>query len=230
MGAIDAMGITPKIKTEHGVDIEELKAASVEKEVQDEKDIVKEIKKLPPPSEPKPDEIKNVVKDVGALKSLMFCYSDSESDQDQDDGSTTLSSKPPLSQVDQQQKQDDGKKDEIKTDAKDESALEDPIKAPQAEESEKNPNLTTKQHPLSRNQQKQQSNGNKNNRNQRNNNNRRNQNNSRDKQLLTTLNQPSLLRKLLEPEIRKERNDILQAIRYIVKNNFFDNFPPPTTK
>nr|NP_001071912.1 zinc finger protein [Ciona intestinalis]BAE93299.1 zinc finger protein [Ciona intestinalis] len=36
------------------------------------------------------------------------------------------------------------------------------------------------------------------------------------------LSRPSLLRMLLEPEIRTERNEILQCVRYIVKNNFFD--------
>ncbi|XP_078490352.1 zinc finger protein [Ciona intestinalis] len=36
------------------------------------------------------------------------------------------------------------------------------------------------------------------------------------------LSRPSLLRMLLEPEIRAERNEILQCVRYIVKNNFFD--------
>ncbi|CAB3363266.1 Hypothetical predicted protein [Cloeon dipterum] len=32
---------------------------------------------------------------------------------------------------------------------------------------------------------------------------------------------PTLLRKLLEPEIRRERNMILQCVHYVVKNNFF---------
>nr|CAB3264499.1 Nuclear fragile X mental retardation-interacting protein 1 [Phallusia mammillata] len=36
------------------------------------------------------------------------------------------------------------------------------------------------------------------------------------------LARPSLLRKLLEPEMRRERNDILQCVRFIVENNFFD--------
>jgi len=191
---------------------------------------VEETKKLPPPPEPKPDEIKNVVKDLGALKSLMFCYSDSEDSDQDEDGPTALSSKPPpqVEHTLEEEKKIEAV-DEIRTDVNVESAPEEGIKASQGVESEKPPSPTRKQPPPSRNQQKQQQSGNKNNRNQRNNN-RRNHNNSKDKQLLTTLNQPSLLRKLLEPEIRKERNDILQAIRYIVKNNFFDNFPPPTTK
>ncbi|XP_031558959.1 nuclear fragile X mental retardation-interacting protein 1-like isoform X2 [Actinia tenebrosa] len=36
---------------------------------------------------------------------------------------------------------------------------------------------------------------------------------------------PTLLEKLLAPEIRHESNVILQCIRYIVKNNFFDAIP-----
>lgn len=38
----------------------------------------------------------------------------------------------------------------------------------------------------------------------------------------------TLLERLLEPEIRHERNVILQCIRYIVKNNFFDKSEQPT--
>lgn len=33
----------------------------------------------------------------------------------------------------------------------------------------------------------------------------------------------TLLEKLLEPEIRHERNVILQCVRFVVKNNFFDD-------
>ncbi|CAK8694860.1 FMR1-interacting protein NUFIP1-like [Clavelina lepadiformis] len=36
------------------------------------------------------------------------------------------------------------------------------------------------------------------------------------------LSKATLLEMLLEPEIRRERNDILQCIRHIVKNNFFE--------
>uniref|UniRef100_A0A0K8T3S1 C2H2-type domain-containing protein n=2 Tax=Lygus hesperus TaxID=30085 RepID=A0A0K8T3S1_LYGHE len=42
----------------------------------------------------------------------------------------------------------------------------------------------------------------------------------------------SLLQKLLVKEIRKERNQILQCVRYVVENNFFDlpnNMPAKTT-
>jgi len=35
--------------------------------------------------------------------------------------------------------------------------------------------------------------------------------------------QPTLLEMLLAPEIRRERNIILQCVRYIVKKNFFED-------
>lgn len=35
------------------------------------------------------------------------------------------------------------------------------------------------------------------------------------------LRQPTLLEKLLLSEIKKERNTILQCVRYVCKNNFF---------
>ncbi|KAF9433217.1 nuclear fragile X mental retardation protein interacting protein 1 [Entomortierella beljakovae] len=39
---------------------------------------------------------------------------------------------------------------------------------------------------------------------------------------------PSLLQKLLAGEIKQEKNTLLEAIRYIVENNFFDKQEPPS--
>ena len=40
---------------------------------------------------------------------------------------------------------------------------------------------------------------------------------------MPALHRPALLEMLLKDEIRQERNRILQAVHYIVKNNFFDS-------
>ena len=40
---------------------------------------------------------------------------------------------------------------------------------------------------------------------------------------MPSLARPTLLEMLLKEEIRKERNQILQALHYIVQNDFFDN-------
>ena len=40
----------------------------------------------------------------------------------------------------------------------------------------------------------------------------------------------TLLERLLAPQIRKERNTLLQSIRHIVRNSFYDNEPPPTSE
>ena len=39
---------------------------------------------------------------------------------------------------------------------------------------------------------------------------------------MPSLARPALLEMLLKDEIRTERNRILQAVHYVVKNNFFD--------
>lgn len=173
--SIDSVGI-PAIKTEHGV--KETKAP------------------------PKPDEIKSVVKDVGALKSLMFCYSDSESDSEQND---------------------DQKVDDPSNDATQKEQNNDIIRNPSTKEEIHHDIVESTEHQNEQTEEcqepvKQQ-------RNNRNKNNRRNQKQQQRNRIPPK--RPSLLRKLLEPEIRKERNDILQCIRYIVENNFFDDLPPP---
>ena len=41
--------------------------------------------------------------------------------------------------------------------------------------------------------------------------------------VMPSLARPTLLEMLLKDEIRKERNQILQALHFIVQNDFFDN-------